>query len=254
MKGPLKIVSFPKSGRTWLRVMLDDIGANASYYHDDSAHASRNRLADLDPDKSKYAGSDILLLVRDPRDTAVSGYFQAVHRLNLPVGSISDFLRDERHGIAKICHFNIQWFAAGPRMTRFAVLSYEQMRKAPAAALVAVAGFAGIDLSEGNAQPVAAKREFSRMQAAEASGEFALRYGDILSPGNRNEKESFKVRRGVIGGYIDYLSDADLSYCDQILAETNYEAHCDQALSRWGFERLRSSGAVVHDRTKPEHT
>jgi hypothetical protein len=251
MKNPLNIVSFPKSGRTWLRVMLDDIGVKALYHHDGSDHLSRNRLTDLNPDKSKYAGADVLLLVRDPRDIVVSGYFQVLHRLNLPVGSMSDFLRDERHGIRKICHFNIQWFAAGPRMMRFAILSYEQMYKAPAAALVAVASFAGLDLPEGNAELVASNREFSRMQAAEANGEFAPRYGNILLPGNRNDKDSFKIRRGVVGGYIDYLSDADLSYCDQILAKTHYKAHCDQALSQWGFERLRPSHDVVHDRTKP---
>jgi hypothetical protein len=47
------------------------------------------------------------------------------------------------------------------------------------------------------------------------------------------------VRRGVIGGYVDYLSEADLSYCEAVLAETGYWAQLDRAMSSWGFDRLR---------------
>src|SRR5262249_15835373 len=109
---PLQIVSFPKSGRTWLRVMLDDVGAKAAFTPDGSDHPLRQPWAALQADKSRYKGGSILLLVRDPRDTAVSGYFQVTRRLKLSNASISEVLRDERHGIKKICHFNLQWFAA----------------------------------------------------------------------------------------------------------------------------------------------
>jgi hypothetical protein len=238
VKDLLQIVSFPKSGRTWLRVMLDDVGATAGYTHDDSDHIRRRRLSDLNPDKTNYTDRQVLLLTRDPRDTAVSGYFQALHRLQLPVGPISVFLRDERHGIEKICHFNKQWFDAGPQVKCFAILSYEQMHIAPETALIAAANFAGVDLPFPIAEEVVSNRKFSRMQAGEASGEFA-RYGSALEPGNFHEPESFKVRRGVVGGYKDYLSDADISYCDRILAEMDYEARSTEALSQWSFEPLK---------------
>ena len=119
MSMPLQIVSFPKSGRTWLRVMLDDVGAKAGFTHDGSDHQLRHPLAALQADKSRYKGASILLLVRDPRDTAVSGYFQVTRRLMLSNAPISEILRDDCHGIRKICHFNLQWFAAAPRMKRF---------------------------------------------------------------------------------------------------------------------------------------
>jgi hypothetical protein len=240
---PLQIISFPKSGRTWLRVMLDDIGAQTGFTHDGSDHQLRLPLAALEADKSKYKGAKVLLLVRDPRDTAVSGYFQVTRRLKLEDVSVSDILRDERHGLRKICHFNLQWFAAATawRKKQFRLLSYEQMHKMPAAALGEVAAFAGVALDPNIAELIASNRAFARLRAAEASGELAHRYGPYLLPGDRNDAESFKVRRGVIGGYVDYLSEADLSYCDSVLAETGYWAHMDRAMSAWGFERLQSA-------------
>lgn len=217
--------------------MLGDVGVTATANHDNSGHTRRRRLSDLDPDKTKYLGASVLFLVRDPRDTVVSGYFQALHRLQLPVASMSDFVRDERHGIEKICHFNNQWFEASSRMTRFAILSYEQMHRSPATALAAVANFAGVDLSAETADSVASNRVFSRMQKAEASGEFA-HFGDTLTAGKAGERDSFKVRRGVVGGYKDYFSEDDLAFCDRILAKTNYETNYAQAMSRWGFKSL----------------
>jgi hypothetical protein len=236
----LQIVSFPKSGRTWLRVMLDDVGAKADFTHDGSDHQLRHSLTALQADKSRYKGASVLLLVRDPRDTAVSGYFQVTRRLKLSDASISDILRDERHGIKKICHFNLQWFAAARQVKPFAILSYEQMHKAPAAALCAVAALAGVTVDERIAELVASNRAFARLRAAEASGELAHRYGPYLLPGDRNDAESFKVRRGVIGGYTDYLSEADLAYCESVLDETEYWSRCDQAMSFSGIERLRA--------------
>jgi hypothetical protein len=181
--------------------MLDDIGAQTGFTHDGSDHELRLPLAALEADKSKYKGAKILLLVRDPRDTAVSGYFQVTRRLKLADVSISDILRDERHGLRKICHFNLQWFAAATawRKKQFRVLSYEQMHQAPAAALGEVAAFAGVTLDPNIAELIASNRAFARLRAAEASGELAHRYGPYLLPGDRNDAESFKVRRGVIG-------------------------------------------------------
>jgi hypothetical protein len=219
--------------------MLDDVGVRAIFSHDGSDHILRRPSADLNPDKSGYSGAITLLMVRDPRDTVVSGYFQITRRLKIEAGSLSELLRDDRHGIFKICHFNLQWFAAGDQINRFAILPYEQLHKSPSAVLKAVASFAGMALDDRMAALVTSNRTFQRMRAAEASGELAKRYGDILLPVNRNDTDSFKVRRGLVGGYSDYLSAADLSYCEQILAKTDYWSRLDQAMSRWDVEQFR---------------
>jgi hypothetical protein len=234
----LLVVSYPKSGRTWLRVMLDDIGLKVRFSHDGSDHYLRRHLIDLNPDKGKkYPSATVLLMVRDPRDTVVSGYFQVTRRLKLAAGTLSDFIRDDRHGINKICRFNLQWFAAGHQVGRFAILSYENMHDSAKTALIAVAEFAGTTLSLDVAERISDDRAFARMQAAEVNGELAKRYGEYLRPGDPGDAESFKVRRGIVGGYGDYLSDTDISYCDDVLSKTDYWPSCSAAISRWGVTK-----------------
>jgi hypothetical protein len=59
--------------------------------------------------------------------------------------------------------------------------------------------------------------EFSRfenMQKLEAAGVFDSK---ILHPGDVRDPESFKVRRGKVGGYREYLSAEDLEYAADAL-------------------------------------
>lgn len=60
------LVSFPKSGRTWVRVMLDKTKAKGLYKF------THDKL---------YHNLPILYLVRCPLDTVVSYYHQRVHRV-----------------------------------------------------------------------------------------------------------------------------------------------------------------------------
>jgi hypothetical protein len=229
----LQVISFPKSGRTWLRVMLDDIGAVARFCHDGSDYREQRPFHELPPDKSAHCAKTVLLLVRDPRDAVVSGYFQVTRRLNMDVGSLSNFIRNPRYGIHKNCHFNILWFSAAHAIKRFGILTYEQMHNSPSVAVRAVAKFLGTNIDGETAETVTSNRSFERMQAAEATGGFTTCYGNILRPGNPEDRESFKVRRGVIGGYRDYLSESDRSCCEAILAETGYWSRLNDAMSLW---------------------
>jgi len=61
--------------------------------------------------------------------------------------------------------------------------------------------------------------EFSRfenMQKLEAAGAFDSK---ILHPGDVRDPESFKVRRGKVGGYREYLSFEDQKYAASALAQ-----------------------------------
>jgi hypothetical protein len=37
-----------------------------------------------------------------------------------------------------------------------------------------------------------------------------------------NEPDSFKVRRGKVGGYVDYISEDDINYVDSMLKQYDY--------------------------------
>ena len=57
---------------------------------------------------------------------------------------------------------------------------------------------------------------FENMQRLEAAGAFDSK---ILRPGDVRDPESFKVRRGKVGGYRDYLSAEDQEYAAEALTE-----------------------------------
>jgi len=57
---------------------------------------------------------------------------------------------------------------------------------------------------------------FANMQKLEASGQFPSKR---LVPGNVNDIDSFKVRRGKVGGYRDYLNTEDCAFLDQLIRE-----------------------------------
>jgi hypothetical protein len=40
-----------------------------------------------------------------------------------------------------------------------------------------------------------------------------------LRPGNVDDPESFKLRKGKINGYVDYLTEDDITYIDKIIKE-----------------------------------
>ena len=56
---------------------------------------------------------------------------------------------------------------------------------------------------------------FENMQKLEAAGAFDSK---ILHPGDVRDPESFKVRRGKVGGYLEYLSGKDQQYAADVLA------------------------------------
>lgn len=213
------VVSFPKSGRTWLRVMLDELGLRFEYTHAQSGHRDQLKFNDITPPDHILGRRKIIFLHRDPRDTVVSGYFQATKRLRNFSGSISDFIRDPRHGIEKVVLFNRSWLLAATSRDDVCVMSYEDLHEDTVGEVKRIVSFLGKSVTDQDIQTVVDSSRFDLMQRREASGGFGARYGGILTPRDVADKDSFKVRRGKVGGWRDYLSSEDAAYSEQIIAD-----------------------------------
>lgn len=224
------VVSFPKSGRTWLRVMLDELKLDAKYTHDGSSHAHSGHVETLEPASEAFAGKTVVFLFRDPRDTVVSGYFQTTKRLGGYDGTISDFVRDPHHGIEKIIRFNMEWLARGAELGRFHAVTYEDLKADTVGALAVIIGFVGAERQAEEITAVVDEAAFEKMQARERSGELAERYGRILAPGDSSDPQSFKVREGIVGGFRKHLNEDDVAFCNDVLARLGYplERHGSQ--------------------------
>ncbi len=219
--GGLVVVSFPKSGRTWLRVMLDRLGVRLTYTHDQSGHQKRLRRRDLCTDKSAFGRHKVILLIRDPRDVAVSGYLMATRRRKLFRGSLSEFLRDERHGLEKILHFNRGWYRNRERAAGFLLVRYERMHEDPRAVLERILAFADQPVDAGGIEEAIDFCRFDNMQRLEREGHFEAEYGVLLSA-RGDDPEALKTRRGRVRGFVDYLSAMDLDYCDRLIGDSGY--------------------------------
>lgn len=234
------IVSFPKSGRTWLRVMigkalcdryamdekliLDELTVTEAagvlptlYTHDGSSNTEGHHWNSLVANKSPYREKKVIFLLRDPRDVAVSCFFQATKRKGLYEGTISDFIRDDRYGIRKIVTFYNHWHAARDTPKAMLVLTYEGMKEDPSGDLRKALEFIG---AEGISDEVVGRAVefagFDNMRKMESEGKFESKK---LRPGDAEDPESFKVRRGKVGGYVDYLNEEDQKFCNDIIRE-----------------------------------
>ncbi len=216
------VVSFPKSGRTWLRVMLDRLGVRLAYTHDHSGHQKRLHLHQLQVDKSEFSDQKVILLIRDPRDVVVSGYLMASRRRKLFHGTLSEFLRDERHGLEKILHFNRTWYENRHQLADFLIVRYERLHEDTRAVLERILAFTDQQSVEAGAIDEAIEFcRFDNMQQLERQGHFEAEYGVLLSA-HDDDPEALKTRRGRVGGYVNYLSAEDRGFCDGLFAGTGY--------------------------------
>lgn len=207
------VLSWPKSGRTWLRFMLDQLGLHLEYTHQ----------RETAPPPANWERKRILLLHRDPRDATVSHWFAVTRRGGGYRGTLSDFLRDPEAGLERAMRFNLAWKERLDRAGNGFILSYEGLHADTAGELARAVAFVRDDAAPENAlrRAVAAGR-FENMHALESSGLGARLYGDVLAPGDPADPDSFKTREGRVGGWRRHFSPADTAFADSLLARYDY--------------------------------
>lgn len=230
------VISFPKSGRTWLRMMFGkylcllygqsvedkrlletyELTRNfpgtpvVAFIHDGSSYHVHNYSVDeIETNKKRYKDKKVILLARDPRDTVVSYYFHCTSRAPVFNGPLSAFIRDTRFGIDKIIRFLNIWVENQHTPRAFAILRYEDIHQNPEQELSGILEFTGLAIDPGILKPAIEYASFSSMQNLERNQKLN---SNRLAPRDINDLSSYKVRRGKVGGYVDYLSEEDIAY------------------------------------------
>jgi hypothetical protein len=126
-------------------------------------------------------------------------------------------LRDRKFGVHAIVNAMNDWIDEFSERDNFTLIRYEALRASPAEHfrdLLAMLGESAPDMAMFDEA-----LEFSRfenMQKLEAAGAFDSK---ILHPGDVRDPESFKVRRGKVGGYREYLSAEDQQFAANAMSE-----------------------------------
>jgi hypothetical protein len=246
-KADAVIVSFGKSGRTWLRVMLTryftqkyGVSSSAMMEFDELKRRNSaiptlffthdNYLRDYTGTDAKfenYGRAKIVLLVRDPRDTAVSQYFQWKHRIRprkkiinaYPLGDMEvyDFISGEAAGIPKIIGFMNAWAKDIERFPELMILKYEDLRADGPGQLRKLLTFLGQSPTDADIEDAVTYASMDNMRRLERENSGKLMSNSRLKPGDANDPSSFKVRRGKVGGWRDYLTPEEVLKIDRMV-------------------------------------
>jgi hypothetical protein len=243
------LMSWGKSGRTWLRVMLSRAyqlkgGLDASELLDfDNLKQSdsqlpavffthNNYLRDYTGNaqsKSHFQGKRIVLLVRDPRDVAVSQFFQWQFRMrpnkkfinDYPADgadiSTWDFVLDKEAGVPRIVEYFNGWAQAIPELKDVLVVRYEDMRTDPGAVLAQIMEFTGTAVTAEQVREAVDFAAYDNMKKMEQD-KFFKGSGARVKPGDKDNPQSFKVRKAKVGGYRDYFTDEQCEQLEQMVA------------------------------------
>lgn len=210
-------VSYPKSGRTWIRYMLVHLapGQEIQFHHDHFEFNDGSRPPhDFSVDRrlQEYRHVERLVyLERDPRDVMVSLYHQITGRFRDFFdyrGSPSEFIRDPYFGAENLLKFRQVW-AEVVRLRGFLKVTYEECHQDTQGMLRRVADYYGLDCDRERIEQAVAEGAFERMRSVEAAESFQ-------QPWLRPRNGMTKVRKGKVGGHADELHPEDIAYLNSI--------------------------------------
>ena len=238
------IVAYPKSGITWLRMMLGkaiseiyglEDSRNLLYPYaltiklnamptigetaDGGEEIPRIEQKEFDKKKKKFKNKKVILLIRDFRDILISYYLQNTKRLpqlknqRFYNGDLSSFIRDKGFGAEAIIDFYNIWAQKKDMPKGFLLVRYEDLHKNPFEQLLKILEFIGFQNPDKDIIEKAVKfSAFDNMQKMERENVLGT---SRLRPGKVDDQDSYKIRRGKIGGYRDYLSPKDIEFLDK---------------------------------------
>ena len=238
------VVSVPKSGRTWVRVFLlayfaererldpGYVAPRCVFTHDRWEHATKGRAFDrlrgkwLIP-RAEAAARPVLLVVRDPRDVVVSLFFHLQKRAQSYGGDLPGLLRHPVFGVRQMVAVMNGWLAEWGDAGHLHLLRYEDAKADPRAAFTAALRFLQPSVEPDTraldrAVEISSFENMRRLEKGDAqapgSTVVATLQEEALRPADAGDADSYKVRRGKVGGYVDYLAPQDVAFLDAELA------------------------------------
>ena len=132
---------------------------------------------------------------------------------------MKEFVRSREYGIHAMCAYLNSWSDRLAANQNCMVLSYENLHADTAATLERLLNYLDIPVDTENLRMAIESSSFAAMKKIEK---------ESTIPGtnfnfSRDDEDCARVRKGKVGGYTDYLDDADIAYirvvCENELTE-----------------------------------
>jgi len=236
------LISFPKSGRTFVRAMLSRLfqrrfgiderrllefpmlrSAPARVPRLLFTHAGdAMRTADeIELDPSDYEHCRVVLLARHPGDVAVSRYHHLKHRSRdrarqrLANQPLETFVWSDQGGIPAIVRFMNQWAELARHRTGVGIVRYEDFLTDPRATLKDLSDKVGLEVTAEDIDDAAEFGELGNLKRRERE---AYVRSSRLQAAKKGDEASFKVRSGSSGGYRKRLDPDNAARVDAFVA------------------------------------
>lgn len=228
------VVSFPKSGRTFVRAMLARLYQRRFGIDERSlldfpllrrapgdaprvlfTHAgdAMRHPDEISVDPSNYAAKKIVLIARHPGDIAISRYHHLKHRSHdkarqrLARQPLESFIWADEGGIPSIVTF-LNRFAALPGVT---IIRYEDFLAQPEESLRRLARSIGLKVDRRTIADAIEFGSLANLKQLEREGYFT---SSRLRQARTGDAESGKVRTGTSGGYRAQLGPEEVARID----------------------------------------
>jgi len=216
----LYLVAFPKSGITWLSVLMANVNlkynkveVKASYYNVRDFIPDIHQTRHLKTNILKFPGfriikshsdynpfyTKIIYLIRDPRDVMVS-YYNFAKNLGQFNGTLSEFIRSKKFGINVWIKHIESWFERTQSAQFINFIRYEDMKSDPKSIIERIYKLHGFNISEDIYDYAVRVSSFNDMKNNE----------EYYSEGNLTLNPNYKFhRKGIVGSYKAELSKED---------------------------------------------
>lgn len=232
------IVSYPKCGRTWLRVMMQDymeqLGVPSKRFsdrfslnlpdgeilkfdhHQGTWVPAPSRTDRLSLATARYAGKKVVFLVRDPRDVVVSSWYHLRYRERIYKDDLATFVRDPNLGIRKIIAFMNLWLENRGNFPNFLLLTYEGLHAEPETGFRSLLKFLKVPINEKALEFAISRASFDNMKKREKEGAIAEPW---MNPGAGGDANAMKIRQGKVGGFRRDMDPESILYMNELITQ-----------------------------------
>lgn len=217
------LISYPKSGRTWLRMIF------AATLKEQNVNTDKSEMMpafhySVDEVLARI-GSDVkvIFLHREPGDVVVS--YHAEKSTSLRSGSVyphglSNFIRDPQFGIENTVKFNQEWLSRGSKEFKdFTVISYEDLQNLKESEVARIYKKIKFNFKIEDVKKAFEYSSFNNMKKIEQTNK-----GNLLKSYKGNfGKSAGRVRSGKMNDYINVVSEKDLMYINEVKERYGYE-------------------------------